>query len=131
MSPIKPPDGRIPGAASTPAAPDDAAGVQRTGGSFKAAIERAQRSAAAAGAAQTEGVQQAVAAGGADPIAELARAVRAGAISKEQALDQLIERAAGGVQHALSSGQRTELLAVLRSALETDPALTALREALE
>lgn len=129
MSPIKPPDGRIPGAGSTPPAPEGTGGVGRSGG-FEAALERAERT-AAAGAAQAAGVQQAASAGAADPIAELARAVRGGAISKEQALEQLIERAAGGVQAVLSPAQRTELIAVLRSALQTDPALSALRDALE
>jgi hypothetical protein len=76
-------------------------------------------------------VPQASGARASDPIAELARAVRAGAVSKEQALEQLIERAAAGVQHTLSAPQREELVAVLRSSLQTDPALSALREALE
>lgn len=129
MSPIKPPDGRIPGAGSAPTAPEGAGGVQRSGG-FENALERAERT-AAAGAAQAGGIQQAASSGATDPIAELARAVRGGAISKEQALEQLIERAAGGVQTVLSPAQRSELVAVLRSALQTDPALSALRDALE
>jgi hypothetical protein len=107
--------------------------VQRSGGSFEAALDAAEqaRAGSAASAARAGEAQQAEAARASDPIAELARAVRGGAISKEQALDQLIERAAGGVHHALSAPQRAELIAVLRSSLQTDPALSALREALE
>ena len=130
MSPIKPPDGRIPGAGA-PAPESPAAGVQRTGGGgFEAALERAERT-AATNAAQAAAVQQAAPSAAADPIAELARAVRTGALSKEQALDQLVERAASSVQRALSPAQRAELTALLRASLQTDPALSALRDALE
>ena len=131
MSSIKPPDGRIPGAGSAPIAPDQGpsvGGAQRTGGNFEAALEGAER---AGGAAQAGAVQQAAGARTPDPIAELARAVRGGAITKEQALDQLVERAADGMHQVLSAPQRAELIAVLRSALQTDPALSALRDALE
>jgi len=135
MSSIKPPDGRVPGAGNAPSSPEGspAGGVQRSSGSFEAALDAAEqaRASSAASAAQASNVQQASAARAPDPIAELARAVRGGAISKEQALDQLVERVAGGVQHALSAPQRAELIAVLRSSLQTDPALSALRDALE
>jgi hypothetical protein len=136
MSSIKPPDGRVPGASNAPSAPEGspAGGVQRSGGDFEAALdaaEHARAGSAANAAARASDVQQASGVHAPDPIAELARAVRAGAVSKEQALEQLIERAAAGVQHTLSAPQRAELVAVLRSSLQTDPALSALREALE
>jgi hypothetical protein len=135
MSSIKPPDGRVPGAGNAPSAPEGspAGGVQRSGGSFEAALDAAEqaRAGSATSAAQASHVQQASGARAPDPITELARAVRAGAVSKEQALEQLVERAAAGVQHALSAPQRAELIAVLRSSLQTDPALSALRDALE
>jgi hypothetical protein len=135
MSSIKPPDGRVPGAGTAASSPEGSAagGVQRSGGSFEAALDAAEqaRAAPSASAAQAGNVQHAGGARAADPIAELARAVRGGALSKEQALEQLIERVAGGVHHALSAPQRAELIAVLRSSLQTDPALSALRDALE
>jgi hypothetical protein len=126
MTSIKPPDGRpgvvipIDSGSSEPAAPE------RVGGpSFREVLEQA----GAAGQAQAS----AGAAGStaADPIAELANAVRGGALSAEQAIERLVERAVAGIGARLSPAQRAELTAVLRGALESDPALRELREAVK
>ena len=139
MSSIKPPDGRVPGAASPSSglAPSTPSAEQRSGVAFDEALAAAERARAAAPQAP---VQQTAAGGAAqaaarardiDPIAELAQAVRSGAVSTEQALDRLVERIADGTGRHLSATQRAELGVVLRAALQTDPALSALRDALE
>ena len=129
MSSIKPPDGR-----SSPIAPGVSDGssepgaAERVGGpSFRQALEQAgsaERPQAASAAGSTG-------AAATDPIAELAQAVRAGALSPEQAIDRLVDRAVSGVGGQLSQAQRAELGAVLRSALESDPALSELRDAVK
>jgi hypothetical protein len=129
MSSIKPPDGR-----STPIVPDaadgssDAGAADRVGSpSFRHALEQA------GGAERPQGVPAAATptAAAADPIAELAQAVRAGALSPERAIERLLDRAISGVGAQLSPAQRAELGAVLRSALESDPALSELRNAVK
>jgi hypothetical protein len=102
--------------------------VRSSGESFEAALDAARQ---ARGSSPAGEAQAAAGARAADPIAELARAVRGGEISKEQALERLIDRVAGGVDHVLSATQRAELVAVLRASLQNDPALSALRDALE
>lgn len=57
--------------------------------------------------------------------------MRSGALSAEQAIDRLVERTLAGVGAGLSEAQRAELGAVLRSALESDPALSELRDAVQ
>jgi hypothetical protein len=129
MSSIKPTDPR-----STPVSPSspdsvEQGGTERAGGpSFRDALERAGD----AGHAQGPGAA-ATARGpaAADPVAELAQAVRSGALSAEQALERLVERAVSGVGRGLSQAQRAELTVVLRTALESDPALRELRDALK
>jgi hypothetical protein len=74
---------------------------------------------------------EAAATGAADPVSELAAAVRSGAIDSEQAIERLLDRAVGGVGSRLSSAQRQELTVVLRQALDHDPALRELRDALK
>ena len=125
MTSIKPPDGRSPASPLGPGAgaegPDKA-----TGPGFRELLEGARP----AGAAQPE----AAAGGGAvanDPVGALAQAVRAGALSPQQAIEQLVERAASGVGRDLSDTQRAELTTILREALRNDPALRELREAIE
>jgi hypothetical protein len=139
MSSIKPPDSRVPGAASPTSGPVPGA-EQRSGVAFDEALAAERARAAAPQSAGPASVQQSSAneaakaaaqARGADPIAELAQAVRSGAVTAQQALDRLIERVAEGTGRHLSAAQRAELGVVLRSALQTDPALSALREALE
>jgi hypothetical protein len=65
-----------------------------------------------------------------DAISELAQAVRAGSVNAEQAIERLVERAVGGMGRALSAAQRAELTAVLREAVQNDPALRELRDSL-
>jgi hypothetical protein len=142
MSPIKPPDGKVPGAASPTSgpAPTTPNTEQRAGVAFDDALSAAERARAAApqsagptavqqsaASTQTQGIARA---GGNDPIAELAHAVRTGALSPEQALERLVDRIADGTGKHLSVAQRAELGVLLRSALQTDPALIALRDAL-
>ena len=62
--------------------------------------------------------------------ATLASAVRSGALQPDQAVQQLVDRALSGVGGKLSEAQRLELTAVLREALENDPALRELRKAI-
>jgi hypothetical protein len=143
MSPIKPPDGKVPGAASPPSgsAPTSPNVEQRAGVAFDDALAAAERARTAASqSAGPSAVQQSAAsaqaqsiarAGGADPIAELAHAVRTGALSPEQALERLVDRIADNTGKHLSVAQRAELGVLLRSALQTDPALIALRDAFE
>jgi uncharacterized protein with von Willebrand factor type A (vWA) domain len=68
---------------------------------------------------------------GTDPAA-LAQAVRSGALTPEQAVDQLVERAmaATGAAGALSQSQQAELRALLLEAVQIDPALRDLRDAI-
>ena len=154
MSSIKPPDGRgstgagpfAPAAAPAdgPAAADapDAAtpgGAAPAGADFREALNRAQagqvgqaaqagQAASAAQASQAgQSAQSAQASHTTDPLAELAGLVRSGALTSQQALDRLVERALGQVARGLSDAQRAELAGVLRTALESDPALQALR----
>jgi len=126
MSSIKPPGGApLPIQPSTTPAGDAGAAEQAAGPSFRQALD------SAAGTGQVQ--QPAAAAPGsvtADPIAELAQAVRAGALSREQALERLVERAVSGVGAELTQTQRAELSAVLREALQNDPALRELTDAL-
>ncbi|HEX2676624.1 MAG TPA: hypothetical protein VHM19_08285 [Polyangiales bacterium] len=65
-----------------------------------------------------------------DSIAALARELEAGRLSAEQALDQLVERAAASLDGSLTAQERSELLSTLRSALASDPTLAALRDGL-
>ena len=126
MSSIKPPDGRGP-AGGAPIGPQPSAeGAAKPGADFRDALAQAE---GAAGAQATQANQAASATRGGDALSELARMVRGGALTPEQAVEQLVERAVG--KHALDAGQRAELVRVLQSALEADFALRALREGLE
>jgi hypothetical protein len=126
MTSIKPPDGRA--SSVPPAGPGEAGSAERAGGpSFREALERA------GGAGQAEGTAPAAAgtSAAADPVGELARAVRSGALSAEQAIERLVERAVAAVGGKLSAAQRSELSAVLHEALQSDPALRELRDAVK
>jgi hypothetical protein len=129
MTSIKPPDGRPgPISPSSTGGSSDSGAAERVGSSsFRQALEQA------GGAAPTQGAAAANTAGAtaADPIAELAQAVRSGALTAEQAIERLLDRALTGVGARLSPAQRDELTAVLRSALEGDPALSELRDAVK
>jgi hypothetical protein len=123
MTSIKPPDGRSPigpiGPSSGSREPEAA---ERTGPSFRETL--AGPSPTAAGAAAAQG------AANADPIATLAQAVKAGSVSPDQALEHLVERAVSGMARRLTQAQRAELTEVLREAVQSDPALRQLRDAL-
>jgi hypothetical protein len=131
MSSIKPPDGRLPAAPLGPTGNRELGGpegAEKAGGpAFRELLEGARPVDAGQAAAAQAGAAGSV---GTDPIHALAQAVRAGAISPQQALDQLVERAASGVASGLSQAQRAELVVVLRTALESDPALRELRDAI-
>lgn len=51
-------------------------------------------------------------------------------MTPDQALDRLVERAVGGVSASLSSAQQAELRTALLEALQIDPALRELRDAI-
>jgi hypothetical protein len=132
MSSIKPPDGRgagggapvatLPGA--TPAAGEAGGAVPAGGADFRDALARAE---GAAGGPSAE-AQAAAGVKGGDPLAELAGLLRSGALTREQAVERLIDRALSQVGRGLNDAQRAELAVVLRTALEADPALQALRD---
>ncbi len=131
MTSIKPPDSGAPTAPhlSTPGATvgsSERSSTGAAGASFREALGQAQ---AQAVAGQT-GVAPAAGSGSsqaADPIAALSQQVKSGQLSMDQAIDQLVERAADGVGRHLSAAQRDELRDVVRQALSFDPTLSALR----
>jgi hypothetical protein len=123
MSTIKPPDGRPPAGGSGSDGPQGPGAAEGTGPSFQQVLEGGPTQGAAA-------AQQAGAAAGADPVGQLAAAVKRGELTPDQAIEQLVERAAGQMAAQLSEAQRAELVAVLREAVETDPSLRELRDAL-
>ncbi len=114
--------GSVPGSSSGVAGPEKAAPS-----SFTQALGQAN---AAQGAQGAQGTQGTAATGRADAISTLARELEAGALSPEQAVDRLVERATQSLERSLSPSERADLLSVLRSALASDPALAALRDAL-
>jgi hypothetical protein len=132
MTAIKPPDGPplkgpiSPASANTTGAAGSA-GPERTSATFRDALEQATAAGKAAAHTESAGASQ----GGAAPdaISDLATAVRSGALQPDQAVQQLVDRALSGVGGKLSEAQRLELTAVLRQALENDPALADLRKA--
>ena len=128
MSSIKPPDGRPPISGPGSDAPDGASGTQGAGPSFQEILEGAPTG-PTQGVAGVDG-PQVDATGGADPVGQLAQAVRSGELTPDQAIEALVERAAGEMATHLSEAQRAELVAVLREAVESDPALRELRDAL-
>ena len=65
-----------------------------------------------------------------DAIAQIATAVGEGALTVDQAIERLVERAMGPVVSQLSEAERDELVALLRDALANDPALVSLRDSL-
>ena len=132
MSAIKPPDGRPASVAPTDPGSTEAGAAERAGGaSFRQALDEARAASSAQPATPAQGASGAAGAAGADPIAQLASAVRNGAVTPEQAIESLLDRAVGGVSARLSQAQRVELTAVLRQALDNDPALRELRDALK
>jgi hypothetical protein len=127
MTSIKPPAGRSgPGSVGSAGGKPDAEAPERVGTGFREKLEGASST----GSAKPASTHDAGAAGSADPIGELAQAVRAGSLSAEQAIERLVERAATAMAHSLSEAQRAELTAVLRAAVQSDPALHDLRDAL-
>jgi hypothetical protein len=130
MTSIKPPDGRPSAIPASSSGSSEPGAAERSGGpSFRQTLEQA----GAAGQTQAPAgtASGAAATASADPIAELAQSVRSGALTAEQAIERLVDRAVTGVGAQLSPAQRAELTAVLRGALESDPALRELRDALE
>jgi hypothetical protein len=129
MTAIKPPDGPPLKGPLSPAAANTTGAAGSTGpqgASFREALDQA----GAAGTAAPSEASAASQSGAApDAIGELASAVRSGALQPDQAVQQLVERALGGIAGKLSETQRLELTAVLRQALENDPALAELRKA--
>lgn len=127
MTSIKPPDGRSPagpiGPTSGRAAPE---GPERTGPSFRETLEGP----GPAAGAKTAGAQPTSTVANTDAVGELAQAVRAGTLNADQAIEHLVEQTVAGMARGLSAAQRAELTTLLREAVESDPALRELREAL-
>ncbi len=129
MTSIKPPDGRSPIGPLTPSgtgATSVDAPQQPGAASFRAALSDVSE--AGAQAVATSGAPGAA---GADPIAQLAESVRSGALTPEQAVERLVDRALAGMERTLTEAQRNELSGLLRAALESDPTLGELRAALK
>jgi hypothetical protein len=123
MTSIKPPDGRSPTSPIGPAGGREVEGADKAGGpAFRELLEGAHPSGASGTPAQ--------AVGGGDPVGALAQAVRSGTITPQQAVEQLVDRAVSSVGRSLSDAQRAELVTVLQQALQNDPALRELREAI-
>jgi hypothetical protein len=81
---------------------------------------------------QKVGQQAPVESAAVDPVRALAQQLGSGAIDVETAVDKLVERALSGVLvDKLSAQQRDEIETILREALQSDPALTALIKDLE
>lgn len=116
MADIKPPYGPSsvdPSAVDgTSSPPESGANERVAGAAFSAQVEAASQ--------QADSVQQ-------DPMADLAAQVQSGQLTKEQAVEQLVERALGDVQGHLTEAQREELTATMRAALADDPTLLALQ----
>lgn len=130
MTAIKPPDGPPPKGPLSPAASNTGGATGSagpSGTSFRDALEQAT---AAGKAAPTEASAASQSSAAPDAIGDLASAVRSGALQPDQAVQQLVDRALAGVAGKLSEAQRLELTAVLRQALESDPALADLRKAI-
>lgn len=126
MSTIKPADGRAAADALDSALPAEGEHAERSGGpSFRETLAGPSPA-----QANREPDPAGVAASGASGSSVLAEAVRAGALTPDQAIEQLVERAAAAVSRSLSEAQRAELRAVLFEAVQSDPALRELREAI-
>jgi hypothetical protein len=129
MTSIKPPDGRSPAGGIGPATGRNAHPAtdapERAGPSFRETLQGPSEASAKPAAAPTSGAPNA------DVVGELAHAVRTGALSADQAIERLVERVVGGAARGLSEAQRAELATVLREAVNSDPALRELREALQ
>lgn len=105
-TPIKPP-GAGDSAAADPAALDPGGSVDPTEGTEQA--ERPE---------EAEVINE--------PLDQIASDLKAGRIDMDTAMDQLVEQATQGAAQALTETGRAELRAFLRSALESDPALSQL-----
>lgn len=105
---------------------ESTAGAERAAAPASVGAERAGAGAPAPGPGGVGGAAPAGQAGPApqaDPIAELAAAITRGELSAAQAMDRLVDRALAGVSAHLDGAQRAELAAVLRAALDGDPAV--------
>jgi anti-sigma28 factor (negative regulator of flagellin synthesis) len=125
MTSIKPPDTGLPATTTAPAESSPAGATREARESQAASFQQAVRD------AQAGQANAGVAAAGqaaADPIAALSRQIQAGTLSVDQAVERLIERAGQGVARHLGERERSELTALLRSALANDPTLAALRD---
>ena len=122
---IKPPERRpIAGVTGNVGAQPGAEAPERPGASFRDKLELPTNTAPAAAGSE------AATSARLDSLHELLAAVRAGTLDREQAIERLIENNLERVGRGLSIAQRTELAAVLREAVEADPTLRALRDAI-
>lgn len=123
MTSIKPPATSVPAPTDLAGDASAARSERADQASFQGAVRDAQAGQGAAGVTAATGVASA------DPIAALSQQIRAGTLSVDQAIDRLVERATeGGMAKHLGTRERAELTELLRSALASDPTLTALRD---
>jgi hypothetical protein len=124
MTTIKPATGGITEQLGSTQASDVEHGPATTGTSFRELLQGPEATPPASHApAAATGLESSA------PSA-LAQAVRSGALTAEQALDKLVERAVTGTGASLSEPQRSELRALLQEALLADPVLRELRDAI-
>jgi hypothetical protein len=122
MTSIKPPDPRAAERLGSSTPGETSQAPDAAGASFRAVLGSTPGEASA----RPEAARPTP---GADTPSALAQAIRAGALSTEQALDRLVERAVS--TGPLTDLQRAELRAILASALQSDPALRELRDNLD
>lgn len=128
MSSIKPPSGKSPGLTS----PTDVAGKPATKAPSETFRKTLEEPSAAGSASATA---PSTAAAGVEPkkgAAGIAQELRAGKIDAETAVNKLVDKALAKADAAgLPPAKRTELEAMLRDALESDPTLSQLSKDLE
>ena len=123
MTTIKPPtDPAAPPVSTETGATEETAG----GAEFQALLD-APAAGGVAGAADAGGVSELSHVGG--DLGPLVEQVRSGSLSVDGAVGQLVQRAIDNLGAALDPTGRAELESLLRSALESDPTLIALRNA--
>jgi hypothetical protein len=127
MTSIKPPSSGTSGPQALPERADAAGGSQQTDRAESSAFQQSLAEANQASQANQAAGVAGSAGAHADPVGALARSVESGAITLDQAVERLVEQTLEKAGRHLSGEQRTELTALLRSALQDDPTLAGLR----
>ena len=131
MTSIKPPSSGTSGPQAIPERADAAGGSPQTDRAESSAFQRSLAEANQANQAQQIGPSAAATvaghSGSVDPVGALAKAVESGSISLDQAVERLVDVTLERAGRHLTGPERAELTELLRSALENDPTLAALR----